>query len=339
MGLLYVAHGQTVSLIENRRGDRTILPSQQIVEGNNPITLMRSYNNMLYCFAGNRIFLYSETGQYISTAYAGTERNESVLCVFEHPEVDTVYMVYPGGIYVMYGNDPTTFRLLQSWASTITSACQFGNFFAITFSDPHSTILVFKSTDTGFSRVVHTSLRNLTTLNVNGAYLFAPREGNKFNLITRHNWIVRFSIAVDDSSSEEESESSNSSESEEEEEPARDASGGGPPVGSKRRQTLDKDDPAYERKRRVMLQRALQFLTKEEREAFLKAPQELLDELYAEECAVCMKPLNTEGVQPITSECDHTICEDCETGIRRTDPRCPTCREPWRRATLEMLLI
>ena len=132
---LYVAHGQHVSLIENGR-DRTIT-TLHTLEGNNPITLLRSYNNVLYCFARNKVFLYNEdTRQFISQFDAESDV-ESVVCVFKHPEQDTVYMVYPDGIYAMYENDPNTFRLNNAYASTITSACQFGDFFAIFHKIPY----------------------------------------------------------------------------------------------------------------------------------------------------------------------------------------------------------
>ena len=345
VGSCYVAHGQHVSLIRINGSERTILPSQHTVDGDNPITLLRSYNNVLYCFALSRIFLFNEqTGQQDSIRNYDAE-NESVLCVFEHPEQqDRVYMVYPDGIYAIYDGNANTLSKINEYANTITSACHFGDFFVL--SNSQGSIFVYRFTYYSYERVVYTSLSNVTTLIVNEAYLCAPREGNEFNLITR-NWLIRFSIEEGDSSSEEESEhfsdedseSSDSSESEGEEEPAHDASGGGPAVGSKRRQPLDKDDPAFERKRKVMLQRALQFLTEEERQVILNAPQELLNEIREEECAVCMQPLNREGVRAITSECDHVMCEPCERIVVRRDPRCPTCREPWERATLEMLLV
>ena len=274
METLYVAHGQHVSLIENGR-DRTITTLHTL--RNNSITLLR-YNNVLYCFKCNKVFLYNEdTRQFISQFDAESDV-ESVVCVFKHPEQDTVYMVYPDGIYAMHENDPNTFRLNNAYASTITSACQFGDFFAIS---THKIPYVFRFTDTEFSRVLYTPLRNLNLINIGGAHLCAPEVGNKFNLITR-NWIIRLSIEEDDSSSEEESEEFSDDESESlgssdsEQEAEHDASGGGPPVGSKRRQTLDESDPAFERKRKVMLQRALQFLTEEERQVILNAPQELL---------------------------------------------------------------
>jgi len=345
VGSCYVAHGQHVSLIRISGSERTILPSQHTVEGDNPITLLRSYNNVLYCFARNRIFLYNEqTGQQNSIGNYYSSGNQSVLSVFMHPEQNTVHMVYPYGIYAIYDNDPNTFREINAYAYTIMSACHFGDFFAVCNSQ--DSIYVYRFTDTHFTRVVYLSLATLNFINIGVAHLCAPREGNEFNLITR-NWLIRFSIEEGDSSSEEESEhfsdedseSSDSSESEGEEEPAHDASGGGPAVGSKRRQPLDKDDPAFERKRKVMLQRALQFLTEEERQVILNAPQELLNEIREEECAVCMQPLNREGVRAITSECDHVMCEPCERIVVRRDPRCPTCREPWQRATLEMLLL
>ena len=113
--------------------------------------------------------------------------------------------------------------------------------------------------------------------------------------------------------SDDESESLGSSDSEQEAE--HDASGGGPPVGSKRRQTLDESDPAFERKRKVMLQRALEFLTEEERQVILNAPQELLREIREEECSVCLQPLNKERSTRHTSECDHVMCESCERAV------------------------
>lgn len=344
VGSCYVAHGQHVSLIRISGSERTILPSQHTVDGDNPITLLRSYNNVLYCFARSRIFLYNEQTRQQDSIRNYDAANESVLCVFEHPEQDRVYMVYPDGIYAIYDGNTSTFRTLNYCANTITSACHFGDFFAVCNS--RGSIFIYRFTYYDYRRVVYTSLSNVTTLNVNEAYLCAPREGNEFNLITR-NWLIRLSIEEGDSSSEEESEhfsdedseSSDSSESEQEEEPAHDASGGGPAVGSKRRQPLDKDDPAFERKRKAMLQRALTFLTEEERQVILNAPQELLNEIREEECAVCLQPVNREGARAITSECDHVMCEPCERQVLKRDPRCPTCREPWQRATLEMLLL
>ena len=64
--------------------------------------------------------------------------------------------------------------------------------------------------------------------------------------------------------------------------------------------------------------------------------------------------LHAKDVPPITSECEHTICEDCETQMKELarrnheeddeeypdpTPKCPTCRTPWKRSSVELLLF
>lgn len=101
-------------------------------------------------------------------------------------------------------------------------------------------------------------------------------------------------------------------------------------------------DDKFESKRMAFLRQAFQHLTAEERETILTTPQEMLDKLYEEDCCVCMEPLHTKkDARPITSECAHTICEQCERGLQDTQtvPKCPKCRAPWKRSSIEMLLL
>lgn len=132
------------------------------------------------------------------------------------------------------------------------------------------------------------------------------------------------------------------------------AGGGGGGRGEKR---PPPDDDAPQHVKKAYYLDVLKRIPKEAREALLNMPKEMREMLIKEECSICMRDYNrtivkdkdgrvleedTSEITPVVGECGHHMCEECEHNLvdkPEGGKECPSCRQPWRKAQIEMLLL
>ena len=362
-------------------GEIRVLPVDRSIylSCDEPVTLIHKCNENVFLFAGRKVF---KTNQLLTSHSSALQLGSDILCVFNidttmYIVCEDRYMCFD--LSVSEWNDvqspPFHGVLTIPWPAQAkaVSACYFNGRVAVL--DETLQLGIWKPTESSFIKRQFRRTGTLTSLHAVQPGMTAWRlhghmqldslgklcsykseVRNEFNIIYSTS-IVRmkdlnensvfptFAFQMQDDS--------------EEERAPRDAAGGGganPQVGSKRREMMPvreegESEDRFKAKRMAFVRQALQELTPEEREVLLTAPKEMLEEIYEETCIVCSDPLHKrvddDGSEvprkkPITSECEHSMCEDCETGWIRTkgnEPPCPKCRKPWRRATLEMLLL
>lgn len=353
----YVAHGKTVSKLTPldyggrfERPDR-IVEQSVTVPADEPVTFMLKHERGVICVAGGQIYHYSTDLNQLHI-YIWSMGSKTALCAKLIGE--KLFVVYKTTI--LSGQiDPDSYHFLDVVirdfpdSEKATSACVFGNYIAILSIDGNLTIR--DTTTSVYDGVPEIVYRINSAADVG----ILCGDNNIFVLVTGDQ-LCFFSFI------EEQEESSGSSSDEEH------AAGGGPAVGSKRREIMPEreegeTDVRYKVKRMAFVRQALQHLTPEERIVLLTADPAELKDLYEETCIVCQDPLHKrkddDGSEvprkkPITSKCEHTICEDCETQMKETaqrnheedpdlypheEPECPTCRTPWERSSMQLLLF
>lgn len=365
----FIAHGRVVSklgeseIIRNRY-DKRLFEYRVTVPGNDSVTMLHVHNGVLYCFARNRIFLYDRDNYLGQADVAGTV--DSVLCVFQHPGINQVLMVYPTGIYKMPLNDPNTFRQVRLFDQQAVSACQFGNYFAVVWNYQME---VYKLLPVGFVRVFNNTLNYITRDLYAGSYLCAPHEGNEFNLITRSR-IHRLSISEreeTDVSSDEESSSYEVSEDEEEPIPDEEKSiadeervGWESGVGMKRGRTeMSEDviktmqlecewlaDPDNEEKERKYREARANLTASDE--GFFQTQHKghcliSFDKLFEDIDEDNKHEYRFAGEEVVVLDCGHMFHKSSLEGLRNSNRAwiCPLCRSHLKRhrALAQILLI
>lgn len=132
------------------------------------------------------------------------------------------------------------------------------------------------------------------------------------------------------------------------------AGGGGGGRGEKR---PPPDDDAPQHVKKAYYLNVLKGISKEAREALLNMSKEMREMLIKEQCNICMRDYNrtivkdkdgrvleedTSEITPVVGECGHHMCEECEDNLVEKPEggkECPSCRQPWRKAQIEMLLL
>ena len=315
----YIAHGRIVSKLsppvfdeqEDRYSENRSFERRTAVRANEPVTLMHKYNRTLLCFAGNVLYQYDSSTlerlfnmDRIGLALEiGNTNRGPVLCFALNK-----YVIYATGIYKLTDYD-NKFNNVISVLQTMNLGCVCQRVRLASILQSCMIIADCQSLET-----IDDFLEPVATVDPNRLPLG--------NLCAPHTMVISLLLflriryksfpCVDrtDSSSSGDGDSSSShgphiisSSSEEDsssdegpvvDEPSSAAGG----RGSKRRQTLDESDPAFERKRLAFLRQAFQHLTKEERAAIMAAPRETMEKLYEEECMVCMEPLRKKMFLP-----------------------------------------
>jgi len=352
-GRSYVAHGKIVSKFRDLRIDGAIQESVTLPDDDKVEFMLRHYLGVI-CFANNKLYFYNFILSRLLDRIDVGIASRTVLCAKLMNMDQKLFVVYTNGILsTQIGLNgrfiEVVFRAFPDHERAL-SACVFGEYIAILSEDGRLTIR-----DTTFEVLdVPEIVYRLNPVPDIGILCGTVDDSGKFVLVT-DNKLVFYSFL------REQEESSDSSSDE-------DVAGADPAVGSKRREIMPEREEGdtedrYKAKRMAFVRQALQHLTPEERIVLLTADSAELKKLYEETCTICQDPLHKrtddDGSEvprkkPITSECEHTICEDCETQMKESarrnhqrnpidhpdpTPKCPTCRTPWKRSSVELLLF